>query len=280
MNACKYVLCKKECLNTLFHIEGAEEDKGDILLCEWGAAHCCIAWYHEQAKSISHLHYISFDNLGDSMIQHIIEALSERSADASKIVLCSSFAQSVLIPARLYESGHHLVQELFGAEFSRELTDPINEWQLVNAYAFPEAIAGQLSKKFPDARYMHVHTPELKIYNGFVSESQVSIHFSPRHFRVIVKREGKLQLAQIYNYTAPLDVVYYLLKIFEEFDLHKDDTPLILSGLIDEASSLFTEVESYFVDVHFAQPAGVNVGGQDHPPHFFSSMYNLAICAS
>jgi hypothetical protein len=111
-----------------------------------------------------------------------------------------------------------------------------------------------------------------------VAESQVAVHFTPFNFRVIVKKEGQLQLAQMYCYQAPLDVVYYLLKIIQEIDLLKEDTFIILSGLIEEDSALFKELHQYFLNVHFALPGNVTLQNNKLPQHFFTSMYNLAAC--
>ncbi len=271
---------KKGRVNTIFQIKGSEENKEGVLLCEWGAAHCCIAWYNEQQKILSDLHYVSFDALDEPTVLHIIEALSERADYASKIIICSSFPQAIVTPAKLYNTENNLIAALYGRRFTPQFTEAVNEWQVINVFAFPAQIGSAITKRFPTALVTHVYTPELKIYNGFVAENQVVVHFTPKHFRVTVKHSGQLQLAQIYFYNAPLDVVYYLLKIFEELELDKADTTLILAGLIEQESPLYKEIDGYFLNVHFAKASTILLSGNDHPQHFFTSIYNLAACVS
>ncbi len=270
-------LQKKLVLNTLFHIAGTAADKGTILLCEWGETHCCIARYNEGTKTLSSLRYFTFQKNNEAATQEIISFLKDESNDEEKIVICSAFLQAVLTPSKIYNKEANLVQTMYGGS-GNEYADTINEWSVVNAFIFSaEAL---IKQQFPAAFFLHVYTPELKIYNGFVAENQIAVNFTPNYFRVLVKRSGQLELAQIYFYNAPLDVVYYLLKIVEELHFDKEDTLLILSGLIEESSALYKELDAYFTNVHFAKASGVTLPGNEHPQHFFTTMYNLAACVS
>ena len=113
-----------------------------------------------------------------------------------------------------------------------------------------------------------------------INEWQINIQFAPNQFSVLVKKRGQLQLAQIYKYQSPLDVVYYLLKIIEELDLSRDETVLILSGLIEEKSDLYKELYQYFLHIQFSSPASNNNENNDLPTYFFTSLYNLSACVS
>ena len=270
---------KRASLNKIFQVGENGENRSNLLLCEWGEHHCCIAEYDEEHKTLHNLEYFSFDHWNVSMGE-VIAALEQRKKEHLKPVFCAAFPQAAFSPSKLYNVENNLLVSLYGNVFSYELHNVINEWQIVNVYAFPAPVYKRIVAVFPSALFFHVHTPELKLYNGFVAENQISVHFTPKQFRVLVKHSGQLQLAQVYHYNAPLDVVYYLLKIFGELKLDKEDAYLILSGLIDENSALYKEIESYFFNVHFALPSAVQLDSEDHPQHFFSSMYNLALCAS
>jgi hypothetical protein len=267
-------------LNTIFNISSEADDTSNLLLCEWGEDHFCLAGYDSENKKLINLEYFSFEkNDADALFQ-VIELVEKRKKDDLKIVFCSAFPQAVLTPSKLYDSKNNILKDLYGQRFSFQLNDVINEWQVVNVYAFPATIYKSIVKAFPSANFFHVYTTELKIYNGFVAENQVAVHFTPKYFRVVVKQNGQLQLAQMYFYNAPLDVVYYLLKIFQELNLEKEDTYVLLSGLIEENSALYKEIESYFFNVHFALPSIIHFEHSEHPTHFFNSMFNLALCVS
>ncbi|HZH95383.1 MAG TPA: DUF3822 family protein [Flavisolibacter sp.] len=267
-------------MNLVFQTEETSGKRGNILLCEWGAAHCCTAWFNAELNVLSHLKYVSFEMLNEEAIQNVIDTLFSHSVDAEKVVACSAFPQAVLTPARLYKREDAVIAALYGARFAPQFTDAINEWQLINVFALPAPITRKLEENCPAVIFTQVFTPELKAHHESNAENQITINFTPKHFRVVVKRSGQLQLAQIYFYSAPLDVVYYLLKIFEELELDKENTQIILSGLIEKSSALFTELQNYFVVVGFAGPAAIAVAGSQHPQHFFTSLSNLAACVS
>ena len=127
---------------------------------------------------------------------------------------------------------------------------------------------------------MHAYTPSLKVFNGFSAPSQIDVYFGIRHFRVLVKKDNHIQLAQTYSYKNPLDVVYYLLKICYEVGLEQTEISVVLSGLIDENSAMFSELHSYFMNLHFAEAPAYSVPENDFPGHYFTSLYNLAACVS
>jgi hypothetical protein len=267
-------------INPIFDIGNTRDTDSGVLLCEWGEAHCCIALLNESSKTLACLRYFSVEWNDEAAVENVLHILADLAASATRVVICSAFPQAVLVPGKMFSEEKDFISSLWGNRYTPQLADPINEWQVVNAFALPAPLYEKINGRFPGAAITHVYSPELKIYNGFVAEHQMVIHFSPNYFRVIVKRSGQLQLAQIYFYNAPLDVVYYLLKIVEELNLDKDDTYLIVSGLIEESSALYKDIESYFANVHFATPFPVTLPGNVHPQHFFTSMYKLAACVS
>lgn len=193
------------------------------------------------------------------------------------IFFSSAFPQAVLVPSKFYKDHASYVQNLFGVDVVA-LHDKIEQWQVVNQYALPPMLYNQLQNNFSAAGYMHTFTTGLKVHNGFVASDSISVHFTPYNFRVIVKKEAQLQLAQMYPYQTPLDVVYYLLKIAEEFSLPKENLDVVVSGLIEESSSLYEELNNYFLNVQFAVTPPV-VSGDTYPAHYFTSVYNLSACA-
>jgi len=279
LNCLKYVLCNKlKNLKILFHIGEAEEViHGSTLLCEWGDDYCCFSAYDRQTKTLQNLQYVAFDRLNDSVSNDILEEI-KKETEYDKILFCSCFSQAILTPAKTHSQSNSFFSFLYDERNIVALRDIIPEWQLVNSYHFPEQLYKKILTAFPLACFLHVYTPSIKIYNGYVAESQVAVHFTPTNFRVIGKKGGQLQLAQIYPYQAPLDVVYYLLKIIQEFGLLMEDTCIILSGLIEKDSALYKELHQYFLNLHFALPGNVSLQNNELPQHFFTSMYNLAAC--
>lgn len=267
-------------VKVLFDVKGTGLQMGDTVLCEWGQGYCIIALYHHPNKYITKLKIYSLDPLSPmTEINEVIAAVKGFQTSPERFVFCSAFPEAVLTPQQLSNGADKINASFFPPNID-VLQDRIGEWQLTNNYSFPAAISKALAENFPKAFYYHCYTTALKIYNGVEEATQLQVHFIQKQFRVIVKKSGKLEAAQLYKYNTPLDVIYYLLKITEKLSLVKEETVVVLSGLIDEDSPLYKEIFQYFRNIQFVRPQAVTMEKDDHPAHFFSSMFNLAACVS
>lgn len=269
-------------MRTLFEINHSEPRSGnDTLLCEWGERYCCYTVYNQESRSLAGLHYFTFDQPASiEEVNEVIRQLKSGGLRYSRVVFCSGFPQAMLVPRQFFTDAPSPVAVLNGEKRMNYFHDPIGEWQVVNNYAFPKSIYQRVEEEFGPIEMSHVYTTSLKSYNGHNAPAQVTVDFTPKTLRVVVKKEGQLLLAQMYGYNTPLDVVYYLLKIYQELQLPREETHLVLSGLIEEASSLYRELFSYFLNIHFAEPSSALPIHTEHPAHFFASIHNLALCVS
>lgn len=267
-------------MNTLFDIRsGKELQGGEVLLMETGTDYCSYAFWHPPTQFINRLAYYRFED-GDrtAQLHSVLELVKDFSF--SSVAVCSAFPQALLIPNKFHQDGGKLVTAIYQVPEQQLFYDAIPEWQLVNSYSVPKDVYDLFQQFFISARYFHAYTPMIKVYNGYIADNQLSVHFNAEYFRVLVKKQSAIQLVQTYAYRTPLDVVYYLLKICQEFELPPEEVHLILSGLVDEDSNLFKETKQYFLHVHFAHPQELQLPASDHPHHYFTSLYNLASCVS
>lgn len=265
-------------MRTVFTI-GDNSSNCDILLIEIGADSCCYALLNGQERNFYRIKCFAYDEFeAEENILSIFQELKKEGCE--KVFICSAFSEALLIPNKYGENKHALMQAVYDLSSYKNFRDNIPEWQLMNAYSMPASVFNIISDQFPLAQFIHAYTAGLKIYNGFVAADQIDIHFSTRYFRVLVKKNKQVHLAQTYSYKTPLDVVYYLLKICYEFQLHQSEVSLIVSGLIDKDSAMYNELHNYFINLHFAQAPAFSVPGNEHPHHYFTSLYNLAACVS
>lgn len=261
----KNYFAKKNSLKTLFDI--GDKNEGTIILCEVGPDYTCIATADEQHKLHS-LRYFS-----TSLDEIDANELSLHSFQ--KLVVHSAYPEALIVPHKYFDeqNSKQWLKEMFGFNESPQFHNAINEWQVTVAYTLPETIDNQ----FTNAVYWHVYATALK--NCFGAQNQINIHFSPKCFRVMVKKGSALQLCQTYPYTTPLDVIYYLLNICQKFNLSQNATHLSLSGLIEKDSALYKELHQYFSNLSFNQSAGTSQLNEDYPAHYFTSVYQLVACA-
>lgn len=249
------------------------------LLLEIGNDYFSYAFWHRNSNTIDQLQFISFQQT--ELDEHLPTLLNEISQHRFQSVhVCSAFPQSLLVPTKYFNNKYDVLNLVYDQPAQEYFHDRINDWQMVNVYAMPQQLHQTLQQRFSNLHFVHAYTPGIQVYNGYVADNQLMVHFTPGFFRVLLKKESVIHLAQTYAYTTPLDVVYYLLKICYEFGLEQSSVFLILSGLVDKDSNLYTELEQYFVNVHFAHPPEIGLPGGNHPHHFFTSLYNLATCVS
>jgi hypothetical protein len=264
-------------MNLLFDIQGSGRATNGLFLCEWGAGYCCAALLDADSGLPHRLRYWSVEEpLPANELEALLDGLRTLADGAGRKVLCSAFPEAVAVPARL--PGDDVLTALYPVR-GQEHEDRVGEWQLNIHYAFPAAIDAALRSNFPGAEYYHAFSPSLKRPAGTDAARLLQVHFAPGQFRVVARRDGQLQLAQMYRYETPLDVVYYLLRIAAETGLPATETTLALSGLIDEESALYRELHQYFSAIHFIAPENLP-SEEGRPAHFFTSIYNLAQCVS
>lgn len=250
----------------------------DTLLLEIGKDHCCYAFSNDKEKSFGFIRYIVFDeHEGEEGLSSLLKDIS---ATPSKVIIGAAYEQAMLLPVGYAANETRLQQVMYDLPAQKFLKDTISEGHMVTAYSMPENIYRQFIHRFPSAIFCHIYTPSLKMYNGFVAEDQVNIHFSTTRFSVLVKKDNQVQLVQTYSYKTPLDVVYYLLKICYEFAFDQSHVFMIISGLIDKDSALYTELHHYFINVHFTSAPSYSLPENEHPHYYFTSLYNLAACGS
>lgn len=267
---------QKSSLNTLFDIrsEGTTSEAKTLIL-EIGPDYGAYAFMDAEKRSFASVKYFTFHELDAE--ESLRKIITETEHQSEKTIVCSAFPYAILIPIKQFKNDYSLIDVVYDQPLLHYLNDPIAEWQMTNMYALPSSIS-ELITRLPNVKYYHVYTPSLKVYNGFTADSQVSVHLTTQHFRVLVRKEGKILLLQTYFYKTPLDVVYYLLKIISEFQLDQNETYVILSGLVEEDSAMYKELYSYFTNLHFAHPPSISLPANDHPHHFFTSLYNVAAC--
>lgn len=265
-------------MKTLFDI-GTENEAGSghTLLLEIGKDFCSTAFLQKQTNKIDRIKVASFDEFElEQQVPAIINPLKGKPFQS--VVVCSAFPQALLFPHKYFNSDYSALDIIYDQPAQAYFHDSIPEWQMVNAYSLPQAVCHSVEDGFSAVQYFHSYTPAIKIYNGYVADNQLSVHFTEQNFRVLLKKDMHIHLAQTYAYQTPLDVIYYLLKICYEFNLSQQEVMLIISGFVEKQSNMLVELQQYFSHINFALQPEIGLPQSDHPHYFFTSIYNLAAC--
>ena len=98
-------------------------------------------------------------------------------------------------------------------------------------------------------------------------------------FLAILDRQS--QLAQSFYYETKEDVVFHLLNLTDKFNIDLASAFVEVSGLIDEESGIWKELNRYILNIVFENPSQhalqmLNIAGV--PIHFLTPIMLIAKC--
>ena len=271
-------------LKQLFYIEPGETKEAveQVLSLRIGDKHCCFAITDKTGDRLYKLGYFSIDGLEGNPVASLFAAHPELNDSFYKILAGYDYPQSTLVPSQHYKEADTalLLKTLCGINGTAiVISDAIPAWQVYNVYGVPKELHDWMKKKFHAGNYWHQYTLGVKLVEAAQATGHLLVDMRAEDFMVVAAANNKLLLTQTFAYSTPEDVLYYLLKICQQFDLSQQAVHLSLSGLIDKQSVLYKELYQYFIHIEFRQPSWGSADS-DYPAHFFTSLNDLARCAS
>lgn len=274
-------------MKQLFSIKTGEDKENvqPVLCLRLGEKHCCFSITDLASQELKHLAYYTADEVNETFLLKLFDANPQLSASFYQVFVCYDHPQSCLVPSNYYkqENASPLIDMMFGIQSAASvISETVAEWQMQNVYAVPKELHDAVSKKFTTGRYWHRYTVDIKNSLPANESGSFLVDLGKEDFTVMAAGNGKLLLAQTFLYSTPDDVIYYLLKICRQLGFQQERVQISLSGLVDQQSALYRELHQYFLHVDFRNatwkiPASAN---NETPAHFFTSLNDLARCAS
>lgn len=263
--------------------ENALDAPEAVLLLVAGATYCSFGVMNQLTKELTEFGYFTIANEEEDYSAFFEEQEPLRK-NYQQSVIGYDVTGSLLIPAAFYdEADARLNLELvYGPDGHPEvISEILTPYNLCNVYRLPENLKAA-ARKFSNGRPWHIYSVLLK--NFSVTDKDVMLaDFKTDEFTVVVFSKSKLLLAQTYFYSAPEDVLYYLLKICRQFELTQQETTVVLSGLIEKDSAVYRELYKYFICLEFDNLHG-DIKLADalaaYPAHYFSTISKMAACVS
>ena len=267
----------------LFNIEAGDikDSLQPVLSIRLGEKHCCFSITDYNSNQLKSLAYYTDDRVTDLFLNKLLEAHEELNSRFYKILICYDYFTSNLVAFNNYkhEDAGILLQTMFGlTKTSSVISEPIAEWQLYNVYAVPEDVKLWMHQKFPSAKYWHQHTLNIKNSKTEGTAGIFLVDIRNEDFTLLAAANNEIILAQTFQYTTPVDVLFYLLNVCRQFNLSQEQVKIKLSGLVDRQSALFSDLLQYFMFVEFRNADWKTE--TEYPQHFFASLNDLSACAS
>ncbi len=272
-------------MKQLFYIntDSPKELIQPVLSIRIGERHCGFAITDKTCSELYSLAYYTAGEMHSDTISGIFSSHKELNGSFYDVLIGYDHPRSILVPFQYFENdnAHHLLHSVYGKDMDQAvISESINEWQLQNVYAVPRDVFDWVNRKFQTGKYHHNYTVRIKMPAVMPDRLLVDLHTD--EFSFIVIKSNKLLLANTYTYSSPGDILYCLLKACEQFQLSQRETELCISGLIEKESQLYRELYHYFLQIGFREPTWniPGIGGNEYPSHFFTTLNDLARCAS
>ena len=271
-------------IKELFHIkqQDGQEAAQLVLSIQVGERHCGIAVTNKAADQLYELAYYLNSDGSPNPLPEIMEQHAFLKNSYYQVLIGYDHPKSVLSPTNHYNAEEATIwlKGLLGVNGTTTvIAEQVSNWHLHNIYSVPKELHDWTSRHFSSGKYWHGYSIQLKQLIPVEEKGILVVDFRNDVFVVIAAEGKKLLLAQSFPYTTPADVLYYLLKVCSQFGLLQETVNLYLSGLIDQGSALYKELYQYFINVEFRN-ADWSIADHDYPAHFFTSLNDLAKCAS
>jgi hypothetical protein len=261
-----------------------EEMLQPVLSIRIGEGHVCFSITDFVSDELKQLYYYTTDEVTDDFLNQLFASHPELNTSFYQVLICYDYLQSCLVSFKEYKHGNAglLLNTMFGLNgTTAKISESIAEWQLYNVYAVPEKVHNLITKKFVTGKYWHQYTLSIKNGKHGNGYSSLLIDMRKDDFTLLAIANNKILLAQTFLYSTPEDVLYYLLKVCQQFDLSQKEVHISLSGLVDKQSALYRELHQYFLQIEFRDatwtiPASAN---NENPAHFFTLLNDLSKCA-
>ena len=259
------------------------------LLVEVGNYGISFAWFTKDPYNIRGIsvYHLTDKNKAGSMedeIENILHAGPVFNKVHASVTICYDFKESLLVPGVHYNpsTAEAMLNLVYDADSECNFkAEAVNGLPIFNVYAVHKKMEEVLSRHFPMATVHHATSLQLEKLQA----AAACIHaiFFHNSIKVFLFNGPAVQLVQQFNYDTPVDAAYHLLNCCEQYDLKPADITLVLSGMIDEHSKLYTELYRYFINIDFAgtdKEIELHERIKFYPSHFFSHLTGLASCVS
>jgi hypothetical protein len=257
-----------------------QEGEGKLLSLQMANDYLGFAVSSQDQDALLALKWYGIKNLNPALLDEWFKENAWLSQSFNKIHICFDNNSNILVPASDTEVDHSPALYAAGAHaFDTTLQEMTRDGAMSNVFTIPYQVYDWIRVHFPAARIMHLKTLLVDQCAGSGAEGLLSLNFCNNTFNLVSAQSGKLLLAQTYPYSSPADVLFYLLKVCELFNLDQEKLELRLSGLLEKDSSLYREIYQYFLQVDFIDCKwAVPEPGQELPAHLFCTLNLIAQC--
>lgn len=280
-------------MNAAYQIQHPENETLDSTQCnlylEVAAEYLLFGILDTGRNEFTDLNYYRLDKY--NTFNHFKDILYNNrllSASYNETRIAYYFPDCLIVPNEKYNEAlnRDILNLVYGdLQKGDVLEDSVNGEGMHIIYRVPSALHQAITAHFPHAIFCHAYTAFVKRKTdvGQLPSGDVAfLVFYEHKLLFVFFRDTKLQLIRTFEYETAEDVTYHLLNACKQLEADCEKTVFRISGLLDDHSSVYAELQKYFLKTELEQRPGnfsYNSAFDEYPAHFFTSLFGIALCA-
>ncbi len=162
--------------------------------------------------------------------------------------------------------------------------DDIKDMDFKNVYSLEEAFTTIIDGALPNITTFHslsVLIQGFRVVAGVLSGKQIFMNVRDNQIQILFFEAKSLIFVNSYYFKTSEDVIYYLLMVYEQFELDPQQIPLSIAGFLTMDSEIYRLIYRYIGHISFiGAPAYLRFGNQFAGvlPHFYFDLFSLYLC--
>ncbi|MDX1941996.1 MAG: DUF3822 family protein, partial [Saprospiraceae bacterium] len=251
-----------------------------ILIGVGSLSYCIID--QQQLVFLRDLTYSSPQALGDLFLQ---DEYLRQSYQHIRVGIASGIF--TLVPNRLYNMAEKraYLQQIVMIENTIDVrTDEVRSLSVINVYAEQREVLDTVLKYLPGSKIFHISTAILNglfLQNMSSKGSMLFLHVHADKLIVTLLHEKSLQFINLFNYQSAKDFLYYVMLVFDQFNLAPEEITTYISGQLVKESEVYPMLHRYIRNLNFLpSPDFIKFGPKwkEQPGHFYFDLFSLTLC--
>ena len=257
-----------------------------LKLClEVGEEHLSYLIADTSGKKIIHFEYYAVSKEEKlERLSMLLKEDPELNRSFADVILINNTNKTVLVPESFHKDylNDALLQMIHGdLEAMAVHNDTVHQWEINIVHGLDVELENVLKERFPQTRSVHFATAVLRsaFRNMHWEEEQhVKIFFFSASFFIMVFYGDQLQIAQHFHYETTEDIIYHVLNVADKFHVDVTSALFEISGLLDESSPIWHELQRHFLVIDFLAPDFTFEDIPEFPAHYFTPFFMIPAC--
>ena len=227
----------------------------------------------------------SADKKGDR-IKQILSSDKHLAPSFKKTVALIATQKSTLIPASYFQEQDLKKYLMFNHDMDELDEIHYNHLKGIEAYnifSLPNPISNAIINHFGSVGYYHQSLPfiEYHLDNSPADKKIAALAIYDQFVDIGIFSRDKLHFYNTFHWTAPEDILYYLMYIYKLLNLDVKGNDLYISGKTNNQKDLKSLIGQYIKKLHFQKPPGeftYSYTFRREPVQYFTNLFRLSLC--